>query len=300
MQTNCSQILEAKIDGLHHHFTVALDGEEVELLVKQRLEKVQKTTQIKGFRRGNAPLKVIRSHHGDKITASIVDRLAINVARVLIAEKALQPLGRPVIDILNDVERAQIRFTLTIEVFPKVRLSDVDNFKVERLKVAKEENKPNAELQGLSRNYIKRQIFDQLIEEYEFDVPGEMLNREYERITQTYRENVEDSITPELDMEFHQLAERRIRLAILLTEIGRQHDIHMSREEVEQLVEMQADRDPEHASDVVSFYIEHPTAMTELQSTLFEEKIVDYIIDQATVNEREVTADEMLALCDAE
>ena len=295
-----TQILDAKIDGLHHRFTVALNNKEIEELVEQRIRKVQKTAQIKGFRRGKAPLKVIHSHYGARITNSIVDRLAIDVARNVITEKALQPLGRPIIDIINPDkhEQEQIRFTLTLEIFPQVSLNTVDNFHIERLQVVQEEDNADHDLHELSRHYIKRQIFDQLMRQYNFDVPGDMLKREYQRIAQTYRETIDNDISPELDIEFYQLAERRIRLAIVLTEIGRQYDIHIPREEVEQLVEGQAERDPEHASDIVDYYVEHPTAMAELQSTLFEERVVDYIVQQSVIRDRQVPAEELIALCE--
>lgn len=293
------QILDASVDGLVHHYTVALNAGNVEQSVSECLQQIQKTTQIKGFRRGKAPLKVIRSHHGSRITNAIVDRYAIDVARTLIAEEALQPVSRPTIDIIRPEGKAneQLQFILTLEVMPQVTLKSNSPLKITRYRVNETIDQAHYEL---IRQHEKRQIFDQLMADYDFVVPGEMVKREQQRITQGYQETVEEHVPQDLKAEFQTIAERRIRLAILLTEIGRQQQIRMPKEEVERLVEAQAERDPEHGADIINYYLDHPTAITELQSTLFEDRVVDYILSQAEIEERQVTAEKLMAVCQAE
>lgn len=316
--SDISQILDSQVDGLVHRYSVALDFEKVEQLTTERLRHLKKTVQIKGFRRGKAPLNIVRRHHGKKIVNAIIDRLSIVAARTVISENALQPVGRPTIEIdsARGTDVDDIRFTLTLETFPDVVLNPIDTLKIERLIVSSSDSSDgrtsnrhepvnpkgadaDLRLRELSRQHVKRQIFDLLMEEYEFAVPVEMVRREHQRITRTYRETVEDGIPSDLEAEFCSIAERRIRLAILLTEIGRQHHIRIPKEEVQRLVEAQADRDPEHGTELVNYYIEHPTAMAELQSTLFEDQVVDFILERTEITERQVNADELIAACEA-
>ena len=299
MMSTPPRILDSRVDGLVHHYTVALNAGNVEQLVSERLQQLQKTAQIKGFRRGKAPLKVIRNHHGNRITNAIVDRYAIDVASTLIAEKALQPVSRPVIDIIPPAEKAdkQLQFTLTLEVMPEVTLKSSGPFTITRYRV----NESNEQAHHkLIRQHVKRQIFDQLMADYDFAIPSEMVKREQQRIIQGYRQAVANHIPQDLEAEFQTIAERRIRLAIVLTEIGRQHHIHVPKEEVERLVEAQAARDPELETDIVNYYLEHPSALAELQSTLFEDRVVDHILSQAQIEEQHVTAEELMAVCQAE
>ena len=299
MMDSAAHILGSQVDGLVHHYTVALHADNIEQLVSKRLRQIQKTAQIKGFRRGKAPLKIIRNHHGNRITNAIVDRYAIDVASRLIAEKALQPVSRPTIDIIHPDGKAdsQLQFTLTLEVMPEVALKSDSPLKITRYRV----NEPIGQAHcDLIRQHEKRQIFDQLIADYDFAIPAEMVKREQQRIVQGYRETVAANVPRELEAEFQTIAERRIRLAIVLTEIGRQHHIHIPKQEVERLVEAQAAQDPEHETDIVNYYLEHPSALVELQSTLFEDRVVDYLLSQAQIEEQQVTAEQLMAMCQAE
>ncbi|MDZ7767695.1 MAG: hypothetical protein U5K38_00755 [Woeseiaceae bacterium] len=98
----------------------------------------------------------------------------------------------------------------------------------------------------------------------------------------------------ELEPKLRGIAERRIRLALLLTEIGRVHDIHVPRVEVEALVERVAERDPAHRGQRLSdYYLDHPTALAELQSPLFEERVVRFLLAQCEIEEIDVSADEL-------
>ena len=312
------QILSTKVDGLMHRFSVALDFDVVDNLVTKRLQAVQRTAQVKGFRRGKAPLKVIRLHHGTQTTNAIVDRLALDVARTIIAEQALRPVGRPTIDIVENAKNAnkQVLFTLTLEVFPRVVLKPINKFRLEKLTLARTESAPHIKspnagnggrlqesdegrLNDMLRQHLKRQVFDLLMTEYDFAVPSEMMKREHQRVTQTYKDTVESFVSPELDVEFRSIAERRVRLAILLSELGREHKIHISKKEVERLVEAQAEQDSEHGAEIVNYYLEHPTALAELQSNMFEDQVVDFIVDHAVIKCRAVTAVELVNACEA-
>ena len=299
-------IVDHSVAGLVHTYMVGMNGDAVNELARERLLAIQKKAQIKGFRRGKAPLSVIRNHHGRRVTAAIIERSAVNVAGKLVIEEGLQPAGRPIIEICNEGKQVggQINFVLTLEVVPQVELKSIDNLELVRLSVESGEGDEESNLLGrsreLSRRHLKQQIFDRLVRDYTFDVPADAVGRERERIERTYRDTIDDHVSPDLNEQFRALAERRVRLAILLTAIGRHHQIDMPREEVERLVEAQADRYPDDELDIVNFYIDHPTALAELQSALYEDRVVDRILRNATIHDRAVTAEELIAACEGE
>ena len=292
------QILASETDGSAQTFSVELDSEHVEQRVTERLQQMARTSQIKGFRRGKAPLRVLRNHHGRKLTEAIVDRMAISVARSVISEQKLRPVGRPAIDISPPATGKDVGFTLRLELYPVIDLQPMDGFCIEEFIVDTPEapGAPSAQEMVLCRQHLKRQVFDQLMEQYSFSVPASIVAQEYSRISQIYRESVDPEIASDLDRQFEEIAVRRIRLAMLLVEVGREHDIAIPREEVERLVEAQAERDPEHEEAIVNFYLEHPSALAELQSTLFEDRVVDYILQQATLTQRSVSPEELQAI----
>ncbi len=310
-------ILEQSVAGLVHRYTVGMDGDAVDKLAAERLRAIQKTAQVRGFRRGRAPLGVVRSHHGRRVTATIIERSAVEVASTLVAEKKLQPAGRPIIEICNEGGEidGRINFTLTLEVLPRVELQSIDKFELFRLVAVPGHSGSETDWQAegkciganvlarcreRSRQHLKQQIFDKLSLDYTFAVPTGTARKEHERITAAYRQTIEDHVSLDLDREFLALAERRVRLALVLTAIGRHHQLEMPREEVERLVEAQAERDPEHESEIVDFYLDHPTALAELRSTLYEDRVVDLILQRAVVHDRPMTADELLATSEGE
>jgi len=286
-----SQILNESVDGLKHTFRISIDAGPVNTAVNDRLRDLGRTARIPGFRTGRAPLPMLRNLHGERIRAMIVDRLAIDVARRLIAERALEPSRRPTIRIDGDGPAASdsVTFTLSLEVMPRVELGDLGEISLRRFQVPEDD----PQLAKFSRELLRRQLFDALIATYDFPIPNDMSDSEYGRIARGFEAKVGEKIDDELETELRRIAERRVRLAILLTEIGCAHRISVSRSEVEALVEAQAGRDPKHQSEIIDYYLDHPTALAELQSPLFEERVVDFLLARSEISVVELSAEEL-------
>ncbi|MEC8463576.1 MAG: hypothetical protein VXZ25_10330 [Pseudomonadota bacterium] len=138
----------------------------------------------------------------------------------------------------------------------------------------------------------------------DFDVPPGMLDREFETIWKQLEEAKEKNqlddddkgkSDDELKEHYQEIAARRIRLGLLLSEIGRINDLTVSQDDLNRAMAEQAQRFPGQEAQVMKFYQENPQAMQELQAPLFEEKIVDYILELASVTDRTVKIDELLA-----
>jgi trigger factor len=96
--------------------------------------------------------------------------------------------------------------------------------------------------------------------------------------------------------EYRKIAERRIRLGLLLAEIGRRNNITVSQEELNQALAREARRHPGHERQVIDYYRQNPAALGELRAPILEDKVVDFIVEMAKPGVRKVTPQELLAL----
>ena len=156
----------------------------------------------------------------------------------------------------------------------------------------------------VSRGRLKRDLLDQLAEKADFDVPPGLLDAEFEGIWKQLEEAKEKDQLDEDDKgksddelreRYREIAARRIRLGLLLSEIGRANNLTVSQDDLNRAMAQQAQRFPGQEAMVMQYYQSNPQAMQELQAPIFEEKIIDYILELAKVTERSVTTEELLA-----
>lgn len=191
----------------------------------------------------------------------------------------------------------------------KFGLENLDALKDRLKKQVEQEN------QGLSRTKLKRALLDLLAEEVSFDVPESMVEMEFDQIWQQlkmdmHREAQEDSpeIKPEdidepgddVKDEYQNIAVRRVRLGLLLSEIGQKNEVTVSQEEVTRQISNEARRYPGQEKQVFEFYQKNPQAMAQIRAPLFEEKVVDFILELAEVKDIPVSRDEMIAAIESE
>ncbi len=156
--------------------------------------------------------------------------------------------------------------------------------------------------EGLSRMRMKREILDQLAEGHDFEVPQSMVDLEFEAIwQQVEQDRKQGRVDPDdegkdeeaVKQEYRQIAERRVRLGLLLSEVGRLNQIEVAQDEVNRALFQEAQRYPGQEQQVVEYYRKNPEALAQLRAPLFEDKVIDFIIDLAKVTEREVSPDQL-------
>jgi trigger factor len=96
--------------------------------------------------------------------------------------------------------------------------------------------------------------------------------------------------------EYRQIAERRVRLGLLLAEVGRSNNITVTQDEMNQAITREARRHPGYERQVLDFYRQHPEAAANLRAPIFEDKVVDFIVELAKVEERKISPQELLAI----
>jgi trigger factor len=163
------------------------------------------------------------------------------------------------------------------------------------------------EMKQVSRTRLKRALLDQLDTMFDFPLPPSLVEAEFDMIwkqvmPETGTEGAEDIEAPtdEDKAEFRKIAERRVRLGLLLAEVGRINNVQIAQEDLNRAVVEQAKRYPGQERQVFEYYNKNPQAIAELRAPLFEEKVVDFILELADVTERVVSRDELLADPDEE
>jgi trigger factor len=165
------------------------------------------------------------------------------------------------------------------------------------------------ETAGLTRTQMKRQLLDKLAASHDFAVPPSMVDAEFEQIWAQLEAEVEKEEDPkaaraeiEADKEdYRRIAERRVRLGLLLSEIGQANGVEVTSQEMQMLLQQAAQQyRPEDRERFVEYVRQDAMAQAQLRAPLYEDKVVDFLFDKAEVTEREVTREELEAAIEAE
>ncbi|TPW35761.1 trigger factor [Oecophyllibacter saccharovorans] len=161
------------------------------------------------------------------------------------------------------------------------------------------------EYKQLSRMRIKRDLLDELAKQTDFEAPQGLVEAEFNQIwARIEEERKAGRLDPEeaakdeetLKKEYHDIAERRVKLGLLLAEIARKENIEVSREELLGAMQQEARRYPGQEKMVFEFFTKNPQAIEGLRGPLLEDKVVDWLLEQADVTEKEVAAEELADL----
>ena len=165
------------------------------------------------------------------------------------------------------------------------------------------------ELGGLTRTHMKRQLLDQLAASYDFQVPQSMVEAEFDQIwrqlnQEAAQEADPDSARAEMETdreEYRSIAERRVRLGLLLSEIGQKAGVQVNQQEMNQLIAQAAQQyRPEERQRFIDYVRQDPMAAAQLRAPMFEDKVVDHLFSQAEISERVVKREELEAAIEAE
>jgi trigger factor len=162
---------------------------------------------------------------------------------------------------------------------------------------------------AMSRQKVKRKLLDALDDAHKFEAPPSLVTDEFERVwTQVKNEmerekkTFEDEETTEEKAreEYQRISERRVRLGLVLAEIGEKNNINVTDEELSRAVVEQARAYPGQEKQIWEFYQKNPQAVATLRAPIYEEKVVDFLLELAQVTEQKVSRDELFKDDEAE
>ncbi|MBN9078492.1 MAG: trigger factor [Rhizobiales bacterium 65-79] len=158
---------------------------------------------------------------------------------------------------------------------------------------------------ALTRQKVKRELLDRLDEAYKFEAPSKLVDAEFENIWRQVTNELEqtgktfadeDTTEEEAREEYRRLAERRVRLGLVLAEIGEKAQVQVTDDEMQRaLIEYVRGVPADQQRQVFEFYRDNPNALANLRAPLFEEKVVDHMLTQIDVTDKQVTKEELLA-----
>lgn len=160
------------------------------------------------------------------------------------------------------------------------------------------------EYEQVSRMKLKRQLLDLLDERHTFELPASLVDSEFEQIweqvtndmNQAERSFEDEGKTEESAREeYRKIAERRVRLGLVLGEIGEKGKLEVTQDELREAMVQQARQYPGQERQVFEYFEKTPGAVAQLRAPIFEDKVVDHILEKAIVTEKKVSKDELVA-----
>lgn len=161
----------------------------------------------------------------------------------------------------------------------------------------------NQQYVGAARFKQKRALLDQLDEAHSFDLPPKMVEAEFDGIWRQVEADKAAGQLPEddakksdeeLKAEYRKIAERRVRLGLVLAEIGRANNVGVTDNELNAAIMQEARNYPGQERQVLEFYRQNPNAAAQMRAPIYEEKVVDLIFDKAEVTDAPITKEELL------
>jgi trigger factor len=161
----------------------------------------------------------------------------------------------------------------------------------------------NQQYTGAARFKLKRALLDELDKAHDFPLPPKMVDAEFDGIWQQVQADkdagrlpLEDAKKSEkkLKEEYRAIAERRVRLGLVLAEIGRANNVQVTDQELNQAIMNEARNYPGQERQVLDFYRQNPNAAAQMRAPIYEEKVCDLIFNTAEVTDTPITKEELL------
>ena len=159
-----------------------------------------------------------------------------------------------------------------------------------------------AEYAGATRQRVKRMLLDRLDESHRFEAPPSLVEEEFNLMWNSIKAEMEsnsktfadeDTTEEAAKQEYHTIADRRVRLGLVLSEIGEKNKITVTDDEVGRAVIERARQMPGREKEVWDYYRNNANALAQLRAPIYEDKVVDFILELANVTEKKVTREEL-------
>lgn len=166
-----------------------------------------------------------------------------------------------------------------------------------------------AEFAGATRQRVKRLLLDRLDESHQFEAPPSLVEEEFDLMWKSIKAEMEssgktfadeDTTEEAAKEEYRKIADRRVRLGLVLSEIGEKNKITVTDDEVGRAVIERARQMPGREKEVWDYYRSNANALAQLRAPIYEDKVVDFILELANVTEKKVTREDLYKDEDAE
>lgn len=198
---------------------------------------------------------------------------------------------------------------LSVEVPGKVEVNDefAQQLGVESVEKLREAIRDSiqSEYDKLTERRVKRLVLDALDDAHKFDVPEQLVEQEFNSIWERVKHEIEhhgrsfeDEGTTEEDArkDYQRIAERRVRLGLVVAEIGSKNEIQVTEDEHKQALMAEVQRFPGQEQEVYDYYLKNQNALQSLRAPIFESKVIAFVTELADVKDETVTKDELIKM----
>ena len=233
--------------------------------------------------------KIIGTKEGDKL--NFICKFPKNFPNKNIAEKDV----KVEIDILE--VRIPQKKVLDDDFAKSLGATNINDLK-EKVK-----KQMQGELDNVPRMVIKKDLIEQLDKIHKINLPAGLVNYEFENIWAKFNDDKSKGLIDksdknkkedELKKEYKSIAERRVKVGLVLAKIGEDNKITVTEDDVKKAIEEEILRQPDAKEQIIKFYTENSQALASLKAPIFEEKVVDHILGNINIEEKQVTREELL------
>ena len=233
--------------------------------------------------------KIIGTKEGDKL--NFICKFPKNFPNKNIAEKDV----KVEIDILE--VRIPQKKVLDDDFAKSLGAADINDLK-EKVK-----KQMQGELDNLSKTVIKKDLIDKLDKIHKINLPQGLVNYEFENIWAKFSDDKSKGLIDksdknkkedELKKEYKSIAERRVKVGLVLAKIGEDNKITVTDDDIKKAIEEEILRQPDAKEQIIKFYTENSQALASLKAPIFEEKVVDYILGNINIEEKQITREDLL------
>ena len=433
------KVTELKKKGLAREFKIIISSKDVTDKLNGSLVQISKDVEIEGFRKGKAPLNIVKQRFGPNALSQTLDELIKSTTNEVIRKNNLKPAIKPKVDVKNFGEDKGLEYIVSLELLPNFKLEDIKKIKLTKFiskvdeneykktletflqiqenfekkdekivengdgvllnlkptynnKIVKEaliENKmsivgnkmmipeieqkilgtkagdkldfvckfprnfPNkdiaeknvkveidilevrvpqkkvlddnfaktmgavnlndfkeklkkqmqGELDNVSKMVIKKDLIGELDKIHKINLPQGLVNYEFDNIWKQFNDDKSKGIIDESDKnkkeeelkkEYRAIAERRVKVGLILAKIGEDNKISVSEDDLKKAIEEEILRQPDAKDQIIKFYSENSQALASLKAPIFEQKVVNYIFENIKFEEKEISRKELL------
>lgn len=209
----------------------------------------------------------------------------------------------------KDLAGKEALFVTTIKEIRQIKKAEInDEFAKSMGKKSLEELKEEVknhiakDYENASKMKMKRSLLDALDKAYKFDVPQKLVDMEYDSIVKQYEvakknnqldEDEKNKKEADLLKEYKEIAVRRVKLGLLLAEVGSKEKVEVKQEDINKAIMAEAQRYPMQAQAIFDFYLKNKDAIERLRTQVYEEKVMDFVLSKVETKEKKVSVEEL-------
>ncbi len=286
------QVTETLAEGLKRELTITIPATDLSNKLDDKLSSLKSQVRLPGFRPGKVPVSHLKKVYGKQAMAEVINDTLNESTNAAIAERKEKPASEPKFTLPEDEKKAEdiiagkedLEIAVAYEIIPDFEVKDFSGIEIERPVVDVTDEMLDERMKQIASSNVtykavkrKAKNDDQVTFDFLGKVDGEAFDG-----------GAEDTTEDKAKEEYRVLAERRVRLGLLLAEVGGQNNVQVTNEELQRAVIARAQQFQGQEREVIEFFQKNPQQLAGIRAPIFEDKVIDFILELAKVTDKSV------------